>query len=278
MADLNDVNSSLSVKLVGNDSLGIETTPVNATTFGALLTNLRDANGNEITSTLNSSGRSLDSLTPDNTATTTLGALDAVTSIACTGLGSVGFQLSVGTLTGTIIAEGSIDGGTTWVTVPFYDITNTSILQSITLTSPNALRILSIIPLGGASHIRVRVSAYTSGSATGTVRASKIVGTTGQITTAAFSNVTNTFPAVPRNVATLILAANPNRKYAYISNNTGNVVNIQMGNSTGLSATTGLIIPSNEFYEFKGDNLYTGDIYAFTGANGVVLAVSEGTP
>lgn len=57
MADLNDLQSAQSVKLVGADSAGAENTPVDATSAGALHTNLRDSSGNELQSfDLNNTG------------------------------------------------------------------------------------------------------------------------------------------------------------------------------------------------------------------------------
>lgn len=242
-------------------------------------TSLHDKNGNGIDSTTNSSGRSLDTVTPDNTFTGTISSLNGSVSMSITGLSSIGFQISSGgTFVGTLIAQCSIDGGTSWKTVPFLDILNSAIYQSITTTSPNALQIFSIIPLGGSSQVRILASQYSSGTAIIVLRGSKIIGTTGQVTASAFSQVVNTFPAIPKNTTTLILAANPNRKYAYISNNSSSIVTVQFGQSTGLSAITGLVIDSNKFIEIKGDNLFTGDIYGYTGGNSVVISVTEGIP
>lgn len=53
MADLNDINSAQSVKVIGSDSSGVEQTPVNSTAAGGLHINLRDNSGNEIATTTN---------------------------------------------------------------------------------------------------------------------------------------------------------------------------------------------------------------------------------
>lgn len=48
MADLSDINAAESVKIIGADSAGVESTPVQSTTTGALYSNLRNNSGTEI--------------------------------------------------------------------------------------------------------------------------------------------------------------------------------------------------------------------------------------
>ena len=47
MADLSDVQAAGSTKIIGSDSTGLESTPVNSTANGALYVNLRDSAGSE---------------------------------------------------------------------------------------------------------------------------------------------------------------------------------------------------------------------------------------
>lgn len=242
---------------------------------------LADATGNEITSSATNNGspnRLIHSQTPDTAVLPVpLNVLNASVVISLEGLNSVGFQINAGTLTGTIVAEASIDGGLNWAQVPFYDPANSAVLLALSYNNPNATRAYSIIALGGSSHVRVRISAYTSGSATGLLRASTTAGNSGAITAAAFGVVNNTYPTLDSNVPTLVLSANVNRKYAYISNNSGSTVKLQFGNGTGLSGTSGLAVPANSFYEIKGENLFTGEIWLLCGTT-VVVSVSEGYP
>lgn len=49
MADLSDVEAAGSTKIIGSDSNGLESTPVNSTANGALHVNLRDNAGDELT-------------------------------------------------------------------------------------------------------------------------------------------------------------------------------------------------------------------------------------
>lgn len=218
--------------------------------------------------------------TPDTTTSSTaLAALNATVAISMAGLSSAGFQILSGTLIGTLTPESSIDGGTTWAPASFYDPSNSTISSNVVFASANATKVLSVLPIGGSSNIRVRVSAYTSGTANSLLRASQVTGAAGAVTAAAFATVTNTSPSLTSATATQILAANANRKYAYISNNTGFSVSIQFGSGTGLNSTSkGLVIATGNFYELKGDNLYTGAIFAYTQAGGTVLGVAEGTP
>lgn len=241
--------------------------------------NLHDGVGNSITSDNNglANNQRIHTATPDTTvASTALNALNASVTIAMAGLSSVGFQLAAGTFIGTIQPQSSIDGGTTWVNSSFFDSSNSAVIQNVVFGSSNTLKIYSILPLGGASHVRVTVSAYTSGTANSLLRASMVSGAAGAVTAAAFSTITLTYPSTVAGTPTLILAANPNRKYAMISSPSA-TVQIQLGTGTGLSGATGFAILTNGFYELKGDNLYTGNVYAFN-SGAKALAVTEGTP
>ena len=262
MGDLTTIRADQFVGIVGTSISGAPINPITSANNG------------------NSNNQLLHIQTPDTTAATTaLGALNASINIPMAGLASAGFQLNAGTLVGTLTPQCSLDGGTTWINCSFYDPSNSSIQPNITFSSSNTFTALSILPIGGASHVQVTVSSYTSGSATALMRASLVTGAAGAITAAAFGTISNNTVSLTKGVATQILAANSNRKYAYISNNSGSTVAIQFGNTTGLVSTAaGLVIPTGSFYELKGNNLYTGLVYAFTANNGVSLAVTEGTP
>lgn len=112
--------------------------------------------------------------TADTTATGTLGALNAAVTVALKGESGAGFQLDAGTLIGTIVPEVSLDGGTTWVSGFFTDPSTGSKSTSIVFAANNTATTRSFIGPAGASHARVRVSAYTSGSTTITVKATQV--------------------------------------------------------------------------------------------------------
>lgn len=109
----------------------------------------------------------------DTTASGTLNALNAAATISLSGQSGVGMQLAAGTLIGTIVPEVSFDGGTTWVATLFDDPTTGNKVSSIVFGSSNTATSRSIISASGSSHARVRVSAFTSGTASCGIRASQ---------------------------------------------------------------------------------------------------------
>jgi hypothetical protein len=110
--------------------------------------------------------------TADATSTGTLGSLNATVQLAVTGENGAGMQLATGTLIGTIVPEISLDGGSTWVGTFFDDPPTSNVVTSIVFGSSNSATTKSIVGTSGASHVRVRVSVYSSGSATCNLRAS----------------------------------------------------------------------------------------------------------
>lgn len=113
--------------------------------------------------------------TIDVTNTGNLAALNNAVQVALEGRSGAGFQLAAGTLIGTIIPEVSFDGATTWVATYFDDPTTGNKANSIVFASSNTATARSITTSAGASHARVRVSAFTSGTASCQVRASLVL-------------------------------------------------------------------------------------------------------
>lgn len=280
--DLTELQAAGTMKIAGANSIGLEDNFLDVDSSGRITIRTTDGSGNSITSASNGTAGNqlLHAQTPDTTtASTALGALNATNQIAMAGLASSGFQILSGTLIGTITPECSIDGGTTWAQAAFYDPSNSTISTNVVFASSNGTKILSILPIGGSSHVRVRVSAFTSGTANCLLRASQVTGSAGAVTAAAFGTITNSFVGLTASTPTLVLAANVNRKYAYVSNPSGSTITLQLGSSTGLTGTNrGLVIPANNFFELKGDNLFTGNIYAFSTSGSVTVSVAEGTP
>lgn len=250
-------------------------------------TNLRNSSGSEVSSSINDSVNNellLGMKTPDTTTSTVaLNALNATVSIPFEGLSSVGFQLLAGTLIGTIVPEVSIDGGTTWFATAFYDFSIGSVLTSVTFASANTVKLLTVITLGGTTDARIRVSVFTSGTANAKMSGSHGTGISISPSgagggSAAFGTSSTTFLTPPNNTITLLIAANTARKYCLVSNPTGSQLNMLFGSTgTGLTSSSGIIIPAKSFYEFKGDNLWTGNIYGFMSGGGQ-LTLIEGTP
>ena len=119
-----------------------------------------------------SPNNSLSITSADITATGALGSGGANVVITHPGLGSVGFQLAAGTFVGTIIPQVSFDGGTTWNASYFADPVTIAVTASLVFGASNTATAKTIIQAGGAGMTRVFVSAYTSGTANATVRAS----------------------------------------------------------------------------------------------------------
>ena len=109
----------------------------------------------------------------DTNATSTFNALNAAATVTIADKTSVGFRLTAGTLIGTIVAEISLDGGTTWTSTLFDDLSTGVKESSIVFSSNNATIQKTIVLAGGASNARVRVSAFTSGTASANIRATK---------------------------------------------------------------------------------------------------------
>lgn len=116
-------------------------------------------------------------LTDTTTASTALGALNATVQVALAGQQGAGFTLAAGTLAATLVPEVSYDGGTTWTFTYLLDPSIGQIVSSPSFTNPNAAKQYSIFATPGASHVRVRVLLYTSGTANATLRASQAAPT-----------------------------------------------------------------------------------------------------
>jgi len=170
MADLNNIQASETVKIVGSDSSGIEQTPVQSTSGGAVHSNLRNDSGTEI-------GTSSAPIRVDPTGTTNqpvLGANltasgsasslneDLIASTDTSGYQSASIQIT-GTFVGTITFQGSNDNS------------NFTSIGVTTVSSPGAAPVTSTTTSGLFyapllfRYIRIRMTAYTSGTATATV-------------------------------------------------------------------------------------------------------------
>lgn len=103
----------------------------------------------------------------DVLGTGTLGALNAAVTITANGISGCIISLQ-GTLVGTVVLEGSIDGFVTSQNISVMNL-STVLVQSTGMTASGYYRGVN----GSAwPQLRIRVSAYTSGSSTGTINAS----------------------------------------------------------------------------------------------------------
>jgi hypothetical protein len=96
-----------------------------------------------------------------------LGSLNAADTVALAGEGGASFHLAAGTLDGTLTPELSFDGGATYPVATKFVGNGFTSSATIVVTNPSAAQDISVLVLGGATHARVRVSTYNSGTATG---------------------------------------------------------------------------------------------------------------
>lgn len=114
---------------------------------------------------------------PNATATGTLNALNTTATIAMAGYqGASWFIPSASTLIGTVTPEVSFDN-TTWFPTYFYNSTVTGVTYTATVTTSSGTAYSAgiVIP-PGATNVRVRVSAFTSGTATATITTTAVDG------------------------------------------------------------------------------------------------------
>lgn len=111
----------------------------------------------------------------DTTATGALAALNNAVTVALTGQGGAGFDLAAGTLVGTIVPEISYDN-TSWEQTWFEDPLTGNKIASKVFGANNTHVAYSIYTPAGARSARVRVSAFTSGTANATTTATQVDG------------------------------------------------------------------------------------------------------
>lgn len=114
----------------------------------------------------------------DNRATTgALNALNAEVSVALNGRQGVSFHIDPGTLTATVITEASMDEGASWFQTYWTNPITENHFNFATYTAGPAVHQNFVVPLpSGCTHARLRVSAYTSGTANARITATDQVG------------------------------------------------------------------------------------------------------
>lgn len=105
----------------------------------------------------------------DKVSVGTLGALNATASIELDGGLGAGIHIAAGTLIGTVIPEISYNGST-WIQSQFWDPTAQSFAPSLIFTAANPSTARTIVTPPGTGFARVRVSAFTSGTTSCTLR------------------------------------------------------------------------------------------------------------
>ena len=106
--------------------------------------------------------------------TLALGALNAHATVALAGEQGAIFHVAAGTLTGTVTPEVSMDGGSTYYAAVLLHTTTGGLSTTLALaagsTDPSHNESRTIGYPGAITHARIRVSAYTSGTANATLR------------------------------------------------------------------------------------------------------------
>jgi len=167
-------------------------------------------------------------MTPDRTSTGALGALNAAVTVDAAGRSGVGGFVTTGTLVGTITPEVTVDG-TNWLATSVYTMTaGTAPTRSATVTL-NTSFVLEIP--AGVKSARIRVSAFTSGSSTGTLIATASSGSRGAVPVQAVSGT------VTANAGTGTFATDPVDEDARVLGR----VKVHDGTDTALVTAGGLL-------------------------------------
>src|SRR5258706_2666552 len=129
---------------------------------------------------------------PDTVGTiVALNALNAAATVSLRGKSGANCVLSAGTLAGTVVMEFSPDSTVSWTdAVPFDGTTSKRLIGGQALTNPNAQHNYYGVTVGGATDIRLRVSAFTSGTANASCRAASTGDVFGNSVAANFVGVT----------------------------------------------------------------------------------------
>ena len=122
---------------------------------------------------------------PDRPASGALGALNDAVTVNISGRIGVGGYVATGTLSGTVTPEVTIDG-TNWLPTSVFTFSAGAAPARASTVTLNTL--FGIELPNGAKQARIRVSAYTSGTSTGTLLATldvgaRVVAVAGTITT-----------------------------------------------------------------------------------------------
>jgi hypothetical protein len=176
-------------------------------------------------------------------AATTLGALNANVMLAVAGRQGASVQFTGGPVNGTLTAWASRDGGSSWASAPFID-SNGYVYTSLTGSAISAFSLGIPLPVG-TTHVKVQMTAWTSGSFTATLRATFNGGfVSAQASKRGFAPVTTAISCTTG--ATPMQAATPvNRTSLCVQNQSGVVVYI---GSAGVSTANGIQLNNGDSF------------------------------
>jgi hypothetical protein len=163
---------------------------------------LYDARQNEIRNAFPDAVNS-ETVNDSRNATDTLGTLNAVVSMDLNGAATASFDLRTAAGNMTLMFEGSLDGTNYTLSLPGWDVQTETYMSSVIITSTMAK--VFTVGVSGLRKVRIRVSAFTSGTVDVSARASiadliiyakPIPATLAQTVTAAANTATTlTLPA-----------------------------------------------------------------------------------
>lgn len=104
----------------------------------------------------------------DKSTSGTMGALNATIALTTNGIGSLTFLLS-GVWVATVVAEGTTEGAT-WTNIPILPLGGGGLITSAGVSANGAYR---VTVTAAQQQIRLRVSAYTSGTVTANINAAQ---------------------------------------------------------------------------------------------------------
>lgn len=200
-----------------------------------------------------------------SSSATALGALNAAVSLDVSSAAGAGMVITaVSTPSGiTLIPEISYDGGTTWVAT-YFDNPNGDKESTIPNASLAAGVSRTIVTASGITHVRVRASAWTSGSATVQVRGTQLIDPS--VLFAATNNTTSRPPTTAQ------VGGWDGTNLRTLSTNTSGHVNIADGsNSITVDAPIGT--PVFVRHTDGTNTMPTGDV----AARGIFKRITDGT-
>ena len=184
----------------------------------------------------------------DRSETGTLNEADEAVTLAVEEQDSFACQITTG-LTGTLVAEVSVDGGTTYAATEFASKAGGATSSSLVNPSTGAYDILRT---AGCTHVRVRCSAYTSGSAVVVLRGTETPPAAG----AGLADIESAVDGLEANTADL--DANTDQLEGYVDGLETAVASINTkldtldGRVDGLEALLAPLVPGGNLVDTTG--------------------------
>jgi hypothetical protein len=227
MADLSDINSAGSTKIIGSDLTGVETTPMAVNSDGSINVAVTSIIETEIK---NDSGNPIPISSSDVTATGTIAAITQNVAISTIGKSVVDIQVT-GTYTGALTPQITVNG-TTWVALSTMRNVTTN---AIAATVVSAAQGIYQAEISASTEFRIIANAAVTGTATITLRASLAKGPGSSVAQA----ISAASLPLPAGASTSALQTTGNTSLATIVTNT-NGLSVAQGSTTA-SQVGGLV-------------------------------------